>query len=96
MKTEQVLNRAEWVNAYGEILEVSSLEQDYLQNILMYLYKHRDRYWLNCKDASLIELFRDGDEFFQLVIRKSTIWTSIIEQLTTEDKGFNFEFDLPE
>jgi len=93
--TEEVLNQRGWLDSLGQLNQLEEMEADYLKNILFYLYKNRDRYWLQCEDATLIDKFEDGDEFFQLVIRKSTLWTSIIEVLESPDQGFNFEFDLP-
>ncbi|WP_258729681.1 hypothetical protein [Bacillus atrophaeus] len=91
-KTEATLNADFWMNANGEIMPLAGMEKDYLHNILHFLYKKRDWYWLNCKDTKLIESFRDGDEFFQHVIRKSTIWNSIINQLQAPEEKFNFTF----
>lgn len=96
MTTEEVLNRRGWADSWGNVSQLEELETDHLKNILYYLYKNRDRYWFNCKDATLIDRFKDGDEFFQLVIRNSTLWTSIIEILESPEQGFNFEFELPE
>lgn len=94
-KTEVVLNRNNWVDGHGTVHELKDMERDHLQNILFFIYKRRDRYWLNCKDVSLIEKFKDGDEFFQVVIRNSTIWKSIIAELQRPTEGFNFEFTVP-
>lgn len=94
-KTENVLNRSNWVDGFGTVHELSDLEKDHLQNILYFIYKRRDRYWLNCNDVTLIEKFKDGDEFFQVVIRKSTIWKAIIEELKRPVEGFNFSFTIP-
>ena len=96
MSTEEVLNRRGWADSWGNVTELEDMTKEHLQNVLYYLYKNRDRYWFNCKDASLIDRFKDGDEFFQLVIRKSTLWTSIIEILESPEEGFNFAFYLPE
>ena len=95
MKTEDILNRKAWVDAYGTVHELENMDRDYLQNVLFFIYKRRDRYWLNCRDVSLIEKFKDGDEFFQHVIRNSTIWKSIIAELEKPVEGFNFEFTIP-
>ncbi|MBU5341245.1 hypothetical protein [Caldifermentibacillus hisashii] len=93
--TEEVLNNQNWVDGCGEIHELSTMDKDYLQNILYFLYKKRDRYWFGCKDINLIEKFKDGDEFFQHVIRNSTIWKSIIAELEKPVEGFNFDFTIP-
>lgn len=95
INTEMVLNRRGWTDSWGNILELDTMDKDYLQNVLYYLYKNRDRYWFNCKDASLIDKFEDGEEFFQKVIRKSTLWTSIIELLESPNQSFNFDIDVP-
>lgn len=94
-KTELVLNRTNWVDGYGNIHELENMERDHLQNVLYFIYKRRDRYWLNCNDVSLIEKFKDGDEFFQVVIRNSTIWKAIIAELQRPVEGFNFDFTIP-
>lgn len=94
-KTENVLNRNTWYDAYGNVHELKEMDKDYLQNILFFIYKRRDRYWLNCNDTSVIEKFQNGDEFFQHVIRKSTIWRAIIAELEKPTEGFNFEFTIP-
>ncbi|MDR4376499.1 UNVERIFIED_CONTAM: hypothetical protein FO487_02240 [Bacillus amyloliquefaciens DSM 7 = ATCC 23350] len=95
-KTEATLNSDFWMNADGEIKPLTEMEDDYLRNILNFLYKKRDWYWLNCRDTKLIESFQNGDDFFQHVIRKSTIWTSIINQLQKPKDEFNFTYSLPE
>ncbi|MEW8987479.1 MAG: hypothetical protein AB2401_10850, partial [Bacillus sp. (in: firmicutes)] len=94
-KTEDVLNRINWVDGQGTVHELKDMDRDHLQNVLFFIYRKRDRYWLNCKDVSLIEKFKDGDEFFQVVIRNSTIWKSIIQELQRPVEGFNFEFTIP-
>lgn len=94
-KTETVLNRTNWVDGQGTVHELKDMDRDYLQNVLFFIYKKRDRYWLNCKDVTLIEKFQDGNEFFQVVIRKSTIWKAIIAELQRPVEGFNFEFTIP-
>lgn len=94
-KTENVLNRDTWVDAQGTLHELKDLDRDHLQNILFFIYKRRDRYWLNCKDITMVEKFKDGDEFFQNVIRNSTIWKSIINELQKPSEGFNFGFSVP-
>ena len=94
-KTETVLNRTNWVDGWGDILELKDMDRDHLQNVLFFIYKRRDRYWLNCRDVGMVEKFKDGDGFFQLVIRKSTIWKSIIAELERPAEGFNFNFSVP-
>lgn len=95
ISTEDVLNRTSWVDAQGVTHELKEMEQDYLQNVLYFIYKRRDLYWMKCRDVSIIESFKDGDEFFQVVIRNSTIWKSIIKELQRPSEGFNFEFKVP-
>lgn len=92
--TEKILNSTNWVDGNGEINSVSNLDKDHLHNILNFIYNHRDKYWLNCKKTVIIESFKDGDEFFQRVIRKSILWNSIIEQLNSKDDEFDFDWDL--
>lgn len=94
-KTENVLNRTNWIDGQGTIHEIKDMDRDHLQNVLFFIYKRRDRYWLNCSDVNLIEKFKDGDEFFQVVIRKSTLWKAIITELQRSVEGFNFEFTIP-
>lgn len=94
-KTEMVLNRTNWVDGQGTVHELKDMDKDHLQNILFFIYKRRDHYWLNCNDVQMIERFKDGDEFFQNVIRNSTIWKSIIAELKRPVEGFNFEFTIP-
>lgn len=94
-KTEMVLNRTNWVDGQGTVHELKDMDKDHLQNILFFIYKRRDRYWLNCNDVQMIERFKDGDEFFQNVIRNSTIWKSIIAELKKPVEGFNFDFTIP-
>jgi len=88
--TEEILNKAGWVNGAGTIYDVKEMDKDYLHSVLFYIYKNRNRYWLNCRKAKMIESYEDGDEFFQRVIRNSTLWLSIINQLDTNDEDFNF------
>ncbi|WP_338231023.1 hypothetical protein [Lactiplantibacillus paraxiangfangensis] len=88
--TEKILNNADWMTGDGTITRVQDMDKDYLHNILFFIYKNRNRYWLNCHKTSLIESYTDGDEFFQKVVRHSTLWLSIIDQLNTDDEGFNF------
>ncbi|RGP44662.1 hypothetical protein BTW32_27085 [Bacillus thuringiensis] len=90
-----VLNRTNWVDGQGTVHELKDMDKDHLQNILFFIYKRRDRYWLNCNDVQMIERFKDGDEFFQNVIRNSTIWKSIIAELKRPVEGFNFDFKIP-
>jgi len=83
------------MDSYGNGIELRDMEKNHLQNVLYYLYKNRDRYWINCQDSSMINLFQNGDDFFQIVIRKSTLWVAITELLEEPEKGFNFDFRLP-
>jgi hypothetical protein len=91
--TEEILNANTWEDANGKRTIVTELDGDHLRNILQYLYKNKDRYWLKCRNAALIESFENGEDFFQRCIRVSTLWTAIIYVLThAENEGFNFEF----
>ncbi|WP_227995169.1 hypothetical protein [Oceanobacillus sp. CFH 90083] len=94
-KTEAVLNRTTWIDGEGTIHELKGMDREHLQNILFFIYRKRDRYWLNCNNVSIIEKFKDGDEFFQLVIRRSNIWQAIINELQRPVEGFNFDFKVP-
>lgn len=87
--TEQILNSRNWVDGNGVVNDVSTLEEEHLHNILSTIYKNRDRYWLNCKDISMISAMRNGDEFFAKIIRRSQLWTAILEALTNPTPGFN-------
>ena len=90
--TEDVLNRKQWVTGDGEIIEVAHMDKDHIRNVLQFLYKWKDRYWLKCRDGKLIEKFENGEDFFQRVIRVSTLWTELIRVLTDDGAtGFNFE-----
>ncbi|MFA1819031.1 hypothetical protein ACDX78_02305 [Virgibacillus oceani] len=90
-KTENVLNNTFWIDGYGTKHELENMDKDHLQNVLYFLYRKRDRYWLNCNDVSLIEKFKDGDDFFQRVIRKSTLWKAILDTLEKPEEAFNFK-----
>jgi hypothetical protein len=93
--TEEIFNAKTWVTGDGEILEIRMMEKSHLHNTLYWIYKNRDRYWLNCRNAELIEHFVNGDDFFHRVIRVSTLWIEIITALTeVTPGGFNFEVDM--
>ncbi|WDQ20889.1 hypothetical protein PTW40_14385 [Lactiplantibacillus plantarum] len=92
--TEQILNSSDWVDGQGNIYQVQDLDKDHLHNILNFIYKRRNRYWLNCRKTEVIESFKDGDEFFQKVIRTSTLWLSIMNQLDVSDSEFNFAWKM--
>lgn len=94
-KPEVLLSRTNWVDGEGTIHELQDMDRDYLQNVLYFIYKNRDRLWLGCDNASLIDTFKDGDEFFQHVIRNSNIWKAIIKELRTPVEGFKFKFTVP-
>lgn len=91
--TEQILNSANWTDYSGEIHRPEEMSKDYLHSVLRFIYRSRDRYWLNCQQTDVIESFMNGDEFFHKVIRKSTIWNSIINQLNVKNEGFDFEWE---
>lgn len=91
--TEEILNKANWVSGSGTIYDVKDMDKDYLHSVLFYIYKNRNRYWLNCRKVKMIESFEDGDEFFQKVVRHSTLWKSIINQLDTNEEEFNFMWE---
>lgn len=95
LTTESVLNRNTWIDANGVIHNVEDMGEDYLKNVLHFVYKRRDYYWLNCTNINLVNKFKNGDEFFQKVIRKSTLWNSIINELQKPNEGFNFTFETP-
>lgn len=91
--TEQILNSTSWMDGEGTITPVTEMDKEHLHNILNFIYRKRDRYWLNCREVKTIESFKDGDEFFQKVIRRSTLWTVIMDQLNNSVEGFNFDWD---
>jgi hypothetical protein len=93
--TEDVLNRKAWVTGNGEYLEVAQMDESHIRNTLQFLYKKRDKYWLNCRDGKLIEQFENGEDFFQRVIRNSTLWHELTSVLTEErTSGFNFKVEM--
>jgi len=91
--TEKTLNSKTWVDSYGTIIAVNSMDSDHLRNVLKYLYKQRGNYWLNCRDVKVIEAYRDGDEFFKKVIRHSTLWTELVSALRDNPERFNFDYE---
>lgn len=80
--TEALLNTETWVDADGVATDVAYLEEKHLHAILQGLYTNRDRYWLNCKSVETMNSMRDGDAFFQKVIRHSTLWKAIMDSLS--------------
>ncbi|MCG0912367.1 hypothetical protein IMAU10235_02934 [Lactiplantibacillus plantarum] len=91
--TEEVLNSSNWMDGNGEVHCPEEMSNEYLHSVLRYVYRSRDRYWLNCRQINVIENFANGDEFFHKVIRTSTLWKTIINQLKTEKIGFNFDWE---
>ena len=88
--TEKILNAKTWVDGYGEILPIDTLEEEHVHNMMNFIYKNRDRYWMGCRDIDFIETFDNGDEFFNKVIRQSTLWNELKLNLKNEDTSFNF------
>lgn len=91
--TEQILSSTEWVDAQGTINNPKDLEKSHLHNILFFMYERRNKYWLGCKDVELMLTYKNGDEFFDKVIKKSTLWNSILSAIKEDDSGFNFDFE---
>lgn len=88
--TESILNSTKWLDGNGEVTDVSMFDEQRLHNIMNSIYANRARYWLNCKNIHVIEQYRNGDEFFGKVIRKSTLWRGIIHAFEIPSEGFNF------
>lgn len=93
--TESILNSDSWMDGMGTVTPVVQLEDDHLRNILLFIYKSKDRYWLNCHDTSFIKDYKNGEEFFQHVIVHSTLWNSILDHINRPETSFNFEFSIP-
>lgn len=92
--TEDKLNSDFWVNGNGEKLELSSMDEGYLRNVLHLLYKKRSLLWLGCKNVSLIDEFENEDDFFHRVVRESTLWFALIDALEKLDQSTEFNFDI--
>ncbi len=91
--TEEILNADFWVDRDGNKYDLDTIEKDYVRNIMLYLYRKKDYFWLNCSLAKNIEAHDDADSFFKYVIRNSTLWTGLQKQLEKQDiEDFNFEY----
>ncbi|ALS03370.1 hypothetical protein ATZ33_17325 [Enterococcus silesiacus] len=93
--TESILNSDFWMDGMGTVTPIVQLEDDHLRNILLFIYKSKDRYWVKCHDTSFIKDYKNGEEFFQHVIVHSTLWTSILDHINRPETSFNFEFSIP-
>ncbi|HDB8510443.1 TPA: hypothetical protein O7K12_001640 [Staphylococcus aureus] len=91
--TEEILNDTRWTTREGDVLELITMEEEHIQNTLNLLYKNRDQLWLGCRNFKLIDVYENGEDFFQKVIRKSTIWNSLINALDKPATKFNFEYE---
>lgn len=91
--TEEILNDTRWISKNWEVLDPIDMDEEHIHNTLCLLYKKRDRLWLGCKDFKMIDAFENGEEFFQKVIRKSTIWNALINALDKPATTFNFKFE---
>ncbi|MFS4464705.1 hypothetical protein ACMFKE_04795 [Staphylococcus haemolyticus] len=91
--TEEILNDTKWVTKNGEILEPIAMDEEHIQNTLRLLYKNRDQLWLGCKDFRIIDVYLNGEDFFQKVVRKSTLWRTLIDALDKPTTEFNFEYE---
>lgn len=91
--TEEILNSSNWMDGNGEIHRPEEMSKEYLHSVLRYIYRSRDRYWLNCQQVYFIENYMNSDEFFCKVIRASTLWKNIIQQLNTKKAGFDFDYE---
>lgn len=91
--TEQILNSDKWIDAQGTVNNLNDLGKGHLHNILIHIYKNRDRYWLSCLQTETINSYQSGDEFFEKVIQYSTLWNAILKKLDQVDEDFNFAYD---
>lgn len=91
--TEDILNNTNWINKDGEILDPISMDEGHIQSTLRLLYRNRDQLWLGCRDFTLIDVYLNGEDFFQKVIRKSTLWKSLIKALNKPSTSFNFDYE---
>lgn len=88
--TEQILNSETWIDANGVANEVGDMDKNHLRNILVTIYERRSWFWLHCDDTQCIDEYRNGDEFFQKVIRNSTIWATVVGGLDKTTERFDF------
>lgn len=88
--TEEKLNADYWVDARGNVVPLDSMEESYLRNVLLFLYKQRDRLWLNCHDVKVLTAFSSGDSFFEEVVQHSVLWNSILDKLNQTLPSFDF------
>lgn len=94
-RTEETLSSTCWIAGDGRRILIEDMDKDHLRNVLQYLYKRRDFYWLNCENADVIQMFKNADEFFEVVILESTLWNAIIKALATDRHTFNFPIKYP-
>lgn len=92
--TEERLNADYWVTGDGEKAYPREMTKDHIRNTLNFLYRISDTLWLNCEDTKVIDLYENGEDFFQRVVRYSTLWESLTKALQEEKQvGFNFEHE---
>ena len=41
------------------------MDEGHIQNTLRLLYRNRDQLWLGCRDFTLIDVYLNGEDFFQ-------------------------------
>lgn len=88
--TEQILNSETWIDGAGVNRRINDMDENHLRNILVTIYERRNWFWLHCDDINCIDEYRNGDEFFQKVIRNSTIWATVAGGLEKTKETFDF------
>lgn len=74
--SEDVLNSCVWIGKGGEEYVIENMSENHLRNVLSFIYKNRDSYWLRSNNP---DNYLDGEDYFQKEVRKSDVWIRAIK-----------------
>jgi hypothetical protein len=73
---EELLNRSIWIDNRGNVQNVLEMNSNHLNNILNFLSKKRVNL-LVASHTKEFKKYKDGDLFFEEVIKQSLLWKTI-------------------
>ncbi|OLP64389.1 hypothetical protein BACPU_26140 [Bacillus pumilus] len=79
--TEEKFKELLWARG-KEKIELSSMDEEYLRNVLRMIYNKRDYLWIWCRDVRLIKKYPNPDIFYTRYLTKTPFFKALLKEIT--------------
>jgi hypothetical protein len=86
MKTEQMLNAPYWKNSNGAGIRPCNMQEDYIRNVLNFIYKKRSWLFFNASPNTM-QQYVEPDAFYKQRVCNSVLYQALMQALENKQQG---------